>query len=397
MAKAAPAQSSTGNLHVVSAMMNQALAESTGLGPYKRKLATYWTLATHALPGLAVFPLLALRGRFGCGKSETLKIVCNYAHKPRKLSMRGATLASIRDELSRSYEGTIVLEEADSAWKDPERTVENLLSDRYSRESAEETHKTANPKGAWSQQTSKFFGATVLHRRQTFRDPALDGRTIAIKFKPKTDRTYKEFCPLSLTDPQHEINKEGQKLAGALIFALPEFESIQGVAGRVMNTYRPILAMAALLKDQEFLDASRECLDLETQKMKDDQGCEPDELVLSAIIGRIFADDTPSWTSQKLSVLSHIIQDESKEFMTPHQISTVAKGLGFDVKRSHGNFVVLPTRKTVISAAQSIEYGDPAIERLIKESAKENHKERTQESISEVKESTRSTRFRYKT
>ena len=52
-----------------------ALRASTGLLERERKLVAYYTLATHMLPHVNIFPLLVLRGKMGTGKSQALKII----------------------------------------------------------------------------------------------------------------------------------------------------------------------------------------------------------------------------------------------------------------------------------------------------------------------------------
>ena len=93
-------------LSQAAVLMDMALTSVTGLKPRDRKLVTYWTLATHALPWVSIFPLLVLMGKMGTGKSETLQIIKSFAHRPRAFSLRGRTLPVIRDELEECSIGT---------------------------------------------------------------------------------------------------------------------------------------------------------------------------------------------------------------------------------------------------------------------------------------------------
>ena len=158
--------------------MQTSLSESTGLKTRDQKVVVYWTLATHALPSLNTFPLLALLGKMGTGKSQTLSIVENFSRHPGQLSLRGMTGPAIRDKFAECYEGTAIVEEADNAWKDGDSAFESLLSDRYQRQSAKASHKVARGDKNWVIVTHEYFGATILHRRIPFRDAALDGRTM---------------------------------------------------------------------------------------------------------------------------------------------------------------------------------------------------------------------------
>jgi hypothetical protein len=110
-------------------LMQRALLESTGLKGREQQLVVYWTLATHSLPHLDTFPLLALVGKMGTGKSKTLSIIDNFAFRPVPMSLRGMTGPAIRDKFAGCYEGTAIVEEADHAWKDGEMAFERILSE----------------------------------------------------------------------------------------------------------------------------------------------------------------------------------------------------------------------------------------------------------------------------
>ena len=82
-----------------AALMQTTLSHSTGLKEREQKLVTYWTLATHSLPHVDTFPILALLGKMATGKSETLSITGNFAFRPLAFSLRSMTAPTIRDKL----------------------------------------------------------------------------------------------------------------------------------------------------------------------------------------------------------------------------------------------------------------------------------------------------------
>ena len=186
-----------GKFAKAAALMQKALAESTGLKDLQQKLVTYWTLATHSLPHSKTFPLLTLQGKMGTGKSQALCIIGNFAFRPVRMSLRGMTTPTIRDKFAEALNGTAIVEEADGAWRDPDTTFERLLSDRYQRASAEAFYKVKSGDKNWSTATKAYFGATALHRRIPFREAALDGRTVCARTRPDHARHYREFgsCP----------------------------------------------------------------------------------------------------------------------------------------------------------------------------------------------------------
>src|ERR1700737_5589002 len=126
------------------------LGEATALSLKDRRIVAHWTLATHGLADikLKLFPILRLLGKPGCGKSQTEEIIAAYSRHPKRMSLRGMTQAALRDRLNEANNGTAIIEEADSAWKDSQ--FESLLSDRYSRPTAEADLKERNADESWS-------------------------------------------------------------------------------------------------------------------------------------------------------------------------------------------------------------------------------------------------------
>ena len=179
--------------------------ESTGLNEFQRKLVTFWTLATHFLPYVNTSSMLALQGKMGTGKSQTLSIIENFAFRPVRLSLRSMTTPTIRDKFAESHNGTAIVEEGDDAWKDGDNSFEHLLSDRCQRASAEASYKVKSSDQNWSGVTKPYFGATAIHRRIPFKDAALDGRTVCVRFHPDNSRQFREY---SAQDPWNEEGKD---------------------------------------------------------------------------------------------------------------------------------------------------------------------------------------------
>lgn len=360
-------------------LVDRSLSECTGLTPVSRKKVTYWTLATHSLPNADKFPLLALLGRMGTGKTETLNTIGNFARKPVRVSLRGTTLAMLRDKLINSAGGTAIIEEADAAWRDTDSTFERLLSDRYSRASAEAAFKVQKQiekegvKGiVWQGASGKFFGATVLHRRFGFKDAALDGRTIVVRTRANNERTYREF------NGEDPWNAEGREIvASELDLELPQFRNLPGIPARIQATYGPLLSLAELIDDNRFIDQVGAELAAAAAELREAQASEPDGLVLRAILFHIYSEPNPfnpedptaprsepCWANIKIGVLKKYLWDEHRLGFEQRQIAGMARELGFTTKVSHGVTVITPTAATLLTACQSCEYEDEDIQAL---------------------------------
>ena len=324
--------------------MDRALMESTGLPEFQRKLVTYWTLGTHFLRNANTYSILALLGKMASGKSQTLSIIENFAYRPVRLNLRGMTTPTIRDKLAEAHEGTAIVKEADFAWKDTDTTVERLLSDRYQRRTATASHKVKSGDNDWHPKSQEYFGATVLHRRIPFRDAALDGRTVLVRFRPDGTRNYREFSS------EAPWNKEGKEVLHGLILTPVEVETPEGVAGRTFSTYLPLLSAATMWGDRQFIDQLHSRLLQDTLELKEAQSIEPDGLVLRAIVEAVFVLDTADFSNIKFSSLSESIWNNHRFPLTSRQIGPIARDLGFTTKESHGVTVVVPTPATLLKA-----------------------------------------------
>jgi len=347
-------------LKLAATLADKTLSDCTGLDDYKRKLVTYWALATHALPHLETFPILSLYGQFGCGKSECLNVISLLSAKSVRITLNSFTFPAIRDAFINAYEGTVLIEEADATWKaEHDKAFENLLNNRGNRGASVEEHNHQVGKH-WERKRSKYFGATVLHRRTPFDDAALESRTIVVKFKPVRERTFK---PYNSTDP---LTKEIAKaIAQIKSLKLPYFESIANVAGRVMDTYRPCLMVAQYLDDQSFITDSQDILHTQTESMSIDQGTEFSHIVFSALINCMVDPNDPthtlSYCNIKLSALADAAYKETRDWYTARKIGRQLRLMRFTVKVSNGQAVVEPNRKLLRSTYESIGYNDPDI------------------------------------
>ncbi len=286
------------------------------------------------------------------GKSATLNVIATFAYQPRRFNLRGKTLPVVRDELEASYQGTAIIEEADQGWKD-ELTFERLLSDRYHRQSAETGLKEKSG-DKWVSTTKRTFGATVLHRRITFNDAALDGRSITIRFRFDSTRQYVE-----VSDDRQPWLVEGRELIKNLVFVPIAIDQLQGVAPRIFNTYRPLFVIAKLCGDEGFAQLILESLLVDTAQLKEDQSVEPDGLVLRAVISLVFLGSAARFANIKFSDIASWIWENHRVSLQPKKIGALAREeLGFTTTESHGLTVVVPTPASLLKACRECGYED---------------------------------------
>lgn len=341
-------------LQKVKETIDDVLCACTGLDSISRKLVIYWTLATHCLDHVKMFPLLLLKGPMGTGKSVTLRIIKVFAYRPVFFSARGSTLPVIRDKLAECNKGTAIIEEADESWKGAQ-DFEGLLSDRYHQDSAEAALKVSAGDN-YVTVTKQIFGATVLHRRKPFTDPALKARSVLILLKANHEKAYREFCENDpLVQEAHEILKD-------LSLSPIDVPCPVHVAARVWDSYKPLISVAQLCGDEDFLPGIMNRLKSETAALMADQSEEPDALVLRAIIECIsMGKQTINFRYVGFREIVESIKRNHLVEMRPQQIGTIVRELGFKTTESHGVTKVVTDAASLLQASVEVGYEDDVI------------------------------------
>ena len=205
----------------------QLIQSTTGLDGNDSKTVVYFAIATHALPNLRKFPILAIYGPAGTGKTTLLLIIEQLSREAVKIDGK-ATKAVLRDSLR--AETTALIEEADDIH-------EEWMVNRYSIDS--DAIEVNRPKqGGWSKDTINMFGATALHRRTPFRAPAILSRSITVNSRHKDGGVR----PFKAADFQ--LYKEG---LGALAQEVNWERGGDENTDRIADTWLPLLAVDAFL------------------------------------------------------------------------------------------------------------------------------------------------------
>ena len=300
-----------------------------------------------------------LIGPQGTGKSETARIIKAFAYKPRAISLRGMSPPAFRDELAEAHEGTVIAEEGDGGWAES-KNYENLFSDRYHRDSAKIAKKISAGEYEWVTQERLCFGASVLHKRVKFADAALEGRSITVQFRANHNRKYTDF---SESDP---AVVEFKKRIAKLSFDPPKLQRSFEAAGRILASYKPILAIAEMCGDIGFLQEMVASLESKSKQLAEDQAVEPDGLVLRAIVECLSHAGGLVFRNVKIKDIRSSILHNFAADLQPRQIAALARELGFQTKNSHGFTVVVPTPRTLLNACQATQYDDEFIAALRK-------------------------------
>jgi len=338
----------------IAAMFHQV----SGLPDFEELTCAYYCLSTYFVDKTNPFPLLAIMGPNGTGKSRFLEMCELLAFRPHLFSFMKLTPPAMRDKLGEAHDGTAILDEADTDG------LESFLTLRYRRETAVCYIKIPTA-GGWATKAIPMFGPSILHKRQPFADPAVDGRSILINTVANTDRVYTEKENIS-EDIIADLVVAQMKLRVSV--KLPKKTLIPpGIAPRIADTYRPLIALASIENDVEFLEPLWERLRLATTDFTDGQAYEPGPIVVQALLSCLTINENMVIKNVKLEgELVKKIQYEFGYNLNSRQVAKILRSYGFTLKRIGGPFSVVPDLKTLIKVALAIGLEDEALERIAK-------------------------------
>lgn len=337
------------------------LMQSAKLNRNSASTVVYYSIATWKVKEYEWFPILSVQGTQSTGKSVTLRHINNLCKSPNWISGKGITPAALRDELAKAKLGTAVIEEADECQN--LKKSESLIGARCSPHTSKISIKKESPEG-WQQSEVETYGATALHRRQPFADPAVQSRAIVIATRFREGPYGSEYIH---TDIKQAIIECSECVDTN---SIPKVNRI--IAGRVLDTWKPLLLVAETLGDTRWLEWAEKKIMHEIEELKDGQSYEPMHLILAKLI-ELLQDDNDSLNIKRLKVdldIGEPLRRNTLPYITPWQVSRAIKDMGFEVQRSGGVNWVLPSEDAIINAAEQIGYEDKVIETLTKQVCK---------------------------
>ena len=328
----------------------------TGLNEFEERVCAYYCLATWCINQINPFPLLDVLGPNGTGKSQLLAVFRRLAYKPHVFTASNMTPPTIRDELGKAHERTAIIDEADVD------SLEDFLVLRYLRETAVCYVKIPSGFGGWTTRVIPIIGPSIVHKRVPFKDPAVDGRGIIINTVAKPNRHYTRPSQLD-EETITKLQKAHEKASAAV--KVPSYPKIpNGIAPRIADSYRPIIALATIEQDTTFLEAVWEKLSIATVDFADGQSYEPGPIVFQALLSCLTIDEQIKLRNVRLEgELVKKIQYEFGYNLNSRQVAKILRNYGFTLKRHGGPYSVIPDLKTLVRVANTIGIEDEALKK----------------------------------
>lgn len=332
----------------------------SGLPDLEEKICSYYCLSTWFIPQINPFPILSVTGPNGTGKSQLLATLNRLAFSPYCFTASEMSYPTIRDELGKAHEKVAIVEEAD---KD---ALESLLNLRYMRETAVCAKKVPGGLGVWRTIYIPIFGPTVVHKRLPFKDPALDGRSIIINTIPNTQRRYIRSENLEEEEISDIVLAQGKLKVSVKIPQNPYIP--EDIAPRIADSYRPLIALASIEEDKDFLEPLWERLLMATRDLADGQSYEPGPIVVQALLSAL-TNEKEEIVIRNVKIEGELVKKIQYEFghnLNNRQVAKILRGYGFQLRRIGGGYRIIPDINTLVKVTKAIGLEDEALERAAK-------------------------------
>lgn len=317
----------------------QVFNDVTGLDEEQAKTCIFWCGATYHISDFdSHFPILEAQGPTGTGKTSMRKVIQQLAKNPGKeISCKHITTSELRTELASRWERTALLEETEEVRE--LKASEQLISARCSRSTSSIGYKVKGKGSNWVPSSEDVFGATFVHHRQPFIDQATQNRVITITTCFIPNRTFIE-PPSGLTLPS---------------LALKPFAKSDKVAGRVFDTWKPLLYIANWLDDEYWLYWVQFKMEEAGEELRDGQSFEMKSTILYKLIEVLEINGRLIMKAVNVDgEITKILKDRSMPWLTPQQVNSVLRGLGIHIERRGGRLMAYPTLDSVKGAADKL-------------------------------------------
>ena len=302
---------------------------STGLSPHSARTLILYSGLTYTMAKLDQFPILVIKGPTETGKSTSMLIAselcCNVIE-----TISQPTKAVLRDSLKENT--TVFVEEAD-------HIDEGLLTSRYSKDSPLPVNRNMG-NGTFMRQSLQLFGATIMHRRVPFIDPATESRALTIYTIPKAPATVSRYIRGTVLGLRSFLQESANAFPIHSIPTLPagRAEYNWGLL-RLFNLQFPSDPSWTTFVDEQ-ISTQQET----TLRGRED---EPAAKAWSAVAQLAFTYyegwDTPAVTKQRI-LLKDVVDAISEDGIRydSWQVGQMIRQMGFEVKRARGRQWIYP-------------------------------------------------------
>ena len=285
-------------------------------------------------PFLEIFPILTISGPTGTGKTTLLDVLRQISFEPPAQFINGGIVsrAVLRDSFG--AQPTALIDEGDEI-------PEDLLMARYSRRSSAIEVNRVHSEGGYRPRTTDVFGATAIHRRDPYKDPATLSRSIVIATKSSivcgfSAKEFVRFAPIVERIAKRVDWKRAPELG----------------TGRISDTWAPLLLIHQLFGG-DWGEYAAQHMKSANDNLGEGHETEPRQAVYKSLLSLVM-NDSGEVAERVLmgSVAKNLSDDES---LSSYQVGQVPRDLGFSKHNRGGNiYIYSGGREKLTKVAQEL-------------------------------------------
>lgn len=303
----------------------RAMLTASGITEFQAKTMIYYGLGCYQVDSFDEYPLLTLLGDTGTGKSRAVeqleKVLPEW-----KLIEEGATYSDLAKGLDNKR--IVVIEEADKL--QPLQRCEGLLQDRTQK--ARRKTVVHIPPTMIVMEIDNW-GATIVHKRESFNDIATRNRSIIIKTEKKVG--YWQVMDVDTAG----FADIGNHIIPDSSYVFEEILLEERVSSRTLDMWRPVIKVAEACGDVSYLVNCIEMLNREMLKVTADD--EPlmvtAQALISAYYGEAVNHEVDYTKNIKLSKVAEACKNNLLVNMSSQKIKGNLRELGYEIKFYAGN------------------------------------------------------------
>jgi energy-coupling factor transporter ATP-binding protein EcfA2 len=340
----------------------ETLANASSLNRNEAKLCLYYCILTHKIADLTLFPILTLYGEHGSGKSSLMKVIVQLVNKPVPPPQSFSDLArwealkmddtypSLRDALLEDTTAFIEEGETDN------RKNEALIANRYSRQTAAVRHKQQENVG-YSQAKAHIFGATIIHKRRGYKDPATTSRSLFITTRKEMTKPHSNKV----------FTESGRQEFRAIAGEIPISKLTPN--NRAQDLWYPLMGLAIYISDGEWMPWAIDELYKLTHRQTSGGAFDPQKALVLAILSNAVKEDANgnllfSPDKYELSKIKGSLDQDLNVSMSINEIKHGLEQLDFEVKTRRGAFRVNVTGDKLRKVCSDLSIEDEAVKAI---------------------------------
>jgi hypothetical protein len=304
-----------------------------------RKVAIAYILLTWVYDAFNELPYLRFRGDLGSGKTRALIIIgglCNRAF----FASGASTVSPIFHTLD-TFQGTLILDEADFRFSDEKAELSKILNNGNVRGfPVLRTAMTA--KKEFDPRAFSVYGPKVIAMRGNFDDPVLESRFITINMEPGPMASH---IPINLPDEQKDEARElrnkllGYRFENRMNVSIDESLYDPALTPRANQVTLPLLS---ILDDQLLHATAKEIVSQTHADTLADRAASPAGILVALLVDLARAGDRRYVGLSQ--VTGSFIERAGREIDRPitnrYVGSLLRRALGIRTYKSHGTYQV---------------------------------------------------------